>query len=99
MKRTDITDSGSWPYAQELYERGDPAFVEEIRRIADAPKLGNFAARWYADKRPEARKLMLHYLAHPLNTFRHEPLVKRLFKLAEKAGDDEVMASFLVALD
>jgi hypothetical protein len=43
--------------------------------------------------------LLLAYLARPLNAFRHEPLVKRLFKLAEKAADDVVLARFLVALD
>src|SRR5262245_26505391 len=99
MKRKDVTDTGSWSYAQELYERGDPAFVDELRRITDAPKLGDFAGRWYTDKRPAARALLLTYLAWPLNAFRHEALVKRLFKLAEKAGDDEVMARFLVGLD
>ncbi|OAI47945.1 hypothetical protein AYO44_08405 [Planctomycetaceae bacterium SCGC AG-212-F19] len=98
-KRTDVTDTGSWSYAQELYERGDPAFVDELRRITDAPKLGGFAARWHTDRRPAARALLLRYLTMPLNAFRHEALVKRLFKLAEQAGDDEVMAHFLVALD
>jgi hypothetical protein len=42
---------------------------------------------------------MFAYLARPLNAFRHEPLVKRLFKFAEKDGDDELMAHFLVAFD
>jgi hypothetical protein len=98
-KRNDVTDTGSWSYAQELYDAGDPAFVAEIRRITDAPKLGDLAARWYADQRPTARLLLLQYLSEPLNAFRHEPLVKRLFKLGEKAGDDELMAFFLVALD
>ena len=35
----------------------------------------------------------------PLNAFRHEGLVKRLFKRAEAAGDDEVMGRFLALLD
>jgi hypothetical protein len=97
--RRDITDNGSWPYAQELYDRGDPLFVAEVRRITDADRLGNLAPRWYADQRPEARQLLLTYLDQPLNAFRHEALVKRLFKLAEATGDDEVMGWFLVALD
>jgi hypothetical protein len=96
---SDIIDNGSWPYAQELYERGDPLFVVELRRITDADRLGNFAARWYADPRPEARLFLRVYLDQPLNAFRHEALVKRLFKLAEAAGDDEVMGWFLVAFD
>lgn len=90
---------GSWLLAEELMDRGDVAFVDELRRIQEPDKLGAFAARWYADKRPFARQMLLAYLDRPLNAFRHEPLVKRLFKLAEAANDDEVMARFLVALD
>jgi hypothetical protein len=109
----DTADNGSWPYAQELYARGDPRFVAELRRITDADRLGPFASRWYADKGPAPqgrlfdyqdqpltpRQLLLAYLDQPLNAFRHEVLVKRLFKLAEAAGDDEVMGRFLVAFD
>jgi hypothetical protein len=98
-RRHDITDNGSWPYAEELYARGDPLFVAELRRITDADRLGNFAARWYGDQRPEARLLLVTYLDQPLNAFRHEALVKRLFKLAEAAADDEVMGRILVAFD
>jgi hypothetical protein len=98
-RRRDITDNSSWPYAEELLERGDPAFVDEFRRLTDADRLGNFAARWYLDRRPASRRLLLEYLGRPLNAFRHEALVKRLFKLAEQAGDDEVMGHFLVQLD
>jgi len=35
----------------------------------------------------------------PFNAPRHEPLVKRLFKFADGAGDDATMARFLVGLD
>jgi hypothetical protein len=112
-RRSDITDNGSWPYAEELYERGDPLFLVELRRITDADRLGNFASRWYGDMGPPAqrlqftpaarpatpRELLLTYLDQPLNAFRHEALVKRLFKLAEAADDDEVMGRFLVAFD
>lgn len=97
-KQHDPTD-GSWLAAEELLERGDPAFVDELRRIREAERLADFAWRWFTDRRPASRQLMLQYLAHPLNAFRHEPLVKRLFKLAEKAGDDVLMAHFLVAFD
>jgi hypothetical protein len=97
--RGDDTDHGSWSYTEELYDRGDPLFVDELRRLTDADRLGNFAARWYGDARPEARRLLLAYLDQPLNAFRHEALVKRLFKLAEAAGDDEVMGRFLAAFD
>jgi hypothetical protein len=99
MKRTDVTDNGSWSLAEELLQRGDPQFVREVRRLTDAERLGNLAPVWYGDRRPEVRRLLFEYLDQPLNAFRHEALVKRLFKLAERAGDDEVMARFLVAFD
>src|SRR5262249_46675044 len=89
MKRTDVTDNGSWSLAEELLQRGDPQFVREVRRLTDAERLGNLAPVWYGDRRPEVRRLLFEYLDQPLNAFRHEALVKRLFKLAERAGDDE----------
>jgi hypothetical protein len=98
-RQRDATGRGSWSYALELFERGDPLFVDEVRGVTDADRLGDFAARWFADRRPEARQLLFNYLSRPLNAFRHEALVKRFFKLAEKAGDDDVMARFLAAFD
>jgi hypothetical protein len=85
--------------AEELYERGDPAFVGELRRIHDPDRLGSFAAKWYADKRPAARQLLLKYVELPYNVFRHEALVKRLYKLAEKWDDVEVLVRFLAGFD
>lgn len=90
---------GDWLLIQELFERGEPLFVDALRRFDNADLLGAFASRCFDDKRPEARQLLLDYLDRPLNAFRHEPLVKRLFKLAEAAGDDELMGRFLVAFD
>ena len=91
--------AGSWSLAEELFTRGDAGFLDELRRVHFAERLGDFAARWVADPRPFARAALFDYLARPLNCYRHEPLVKRLFKLAETAGDDEVMGAFLVAFD
>lgn len=91
--------SGAWLVIEELLERGDPAFVEALRACADAERLAAFAAVWYADRRPQARRYLREYLLRPLNAYHHEGLVKRLFKLAERAGDDEVMAHFLVCFD
>ena len=88
-----------WLVVEEMFERGDTAFVDELRAQDDADRLGKFAARWYNDRRREARRLLLDYLDRPLNAYRHEALVKRLYKLAEKAGDDEVVGRFLVAFD
>jgi hypothetical protein len=91
--------SGSLALAEELFARGDPAFVGELRKVHDAERLGAFATRWLVDKRPAARQLLLDYLSLPLNAYRHEALVKRLFKGVEKARDDDLMGAFLVALD
>src|SRR5437867_3598941 len=91
--------SGSWLVIEELLERGDPGFVDALRTCDDGERLASFAARWHADRRPASRRFLLEYLTRPLNAFHHEGLVKRLFKTAEKAGDDEVMAHFLVLLD
>lgn len=89
----------AWVEAESLFARGDPAFVDRLCAIYDAGLLGNFAARWFADRRPEARRMLCDYLSRPLNAYRHEALVKRLFKLAEQANDDEILAHFLVAFD
>jgi len=43
--------------------------------------------------------MMLEYLDRPLNAGRHEALVKRLFKTAETAADDELVGRFLVCFD
>jgi hypothetical protein len=91
--------AGSWTLAMELFTQGDSRFVDEIRRVHAAERLGDFAATWIADARPFARQALLDYLAQPFNCYRHEALVKRLFKLAEKAGDDVLMGAFLVACD
>lgn len=91
--------AGSWSLVETLFAQGDEKFVDELRKVHFAERLGTFAARWYADPRPFAKQTLLDYLSRPLNTYRHEPLVKRLFKLAENAGDDIVMGAFLVALD
>ena len=90
---------GSWLLAEELFEAGDSRFVDEICRIDEADRLGAFAKTWHSDHRAEARQLLQEYLQRPLAHYRHEALVKRLFKLACAAGDDEVMGWFMVALD
>src|SRR5262249_16092396 len=98
-KKPQPADAVSWLVLEEHLERGDPTFVDELRKDTDADRLGTFAARWYADTRAASRRLLVEYLNRPLNAPRHEALVKRLFKLAEQAADDEVMGRFLVLWD
>src|SRR4051812_34739715 len=83
----------------DLLDRGDPGFVDALRAIHDADALAHFAVWWFQDGRPASRRLLFEYLDRPLNAFRHEALIKRLFKLAEAARDDAVMARFLVLFD
>ncbi len=97
-KRTAIPN-GSWLLAEDLLEQGDAGFVDELRRIHDADRLRGYAKTWYGDKRPQARRFLLAYFDYPINAYRHEGLVKGLFKLAEAAEDDQLMGRIMVAID
>lgn len=83
----------------EHFAAGDPRFLDEIFASTAAKKLKALAERWYADRRPFAREALLRYVDDGCDRPHHRPLVKALFKLAERAGDDEVMGHFLVAFD
>src|SRR4051812_37420743 len=91
--------SGDWLLVEELFARGEPGFVDALRRGDDAEAPGAFAPRGLPAVRPEAGAFLYASLDRPLTAFRHEALVKRLFKLAEAAGDDALMARFLVLFD
>jgi|SRR5579884_182078 len=95
----DKRDQSHWAEVEDLFARGDALFVDRLRRYHNADTLAGFAARWFADRRPQARQMLRDYLSRPLNAYRHEVLIKRLFKMAEAANDDELMAYFLVLFD
>lgn len=86
-------------WLDEAYASEDPRFVEELVLFDKAEKLGSLAPRWVADTRPFARRALLAYVDDGCDRFGHKALVKRLFKLAEERGDDELMAHFMVAFD
>lgn len=90
---------GSLLLLEEYFASGDPRFLAELANVHAAKKLGAFAERWLRDPRPWARVAMRAWLEGALELPDHKPLVKRLFKLAEAAGDDGAMALFLWALD
>lgn len=92
-------DGPAWEQLRRLFQAGSPEFVEVLRQRVSATTLAAFAETWYTDTRVEARRLLFAYLERPFNAPRHEPLVKRLFKFADNAGDDAAMARFLVGLD
>ncbi len=90
---------GSLLLLEEYFAAGAPQFLDELLKVHAAKKLGAFAERWFKDARPWAREQLWAYLDRPLNTPGHEPLVKRLFKAAEAAGDDAAMSRFMAAFD
>ncbi len=83
----------------ERFASGDGRFVDEVLASASAKRLKALAPRWYEDARPFAREALLRYIDDGCDRPHHRPLVKALFKLAERAGDDEAMGHFLVAFD
>jgi hypothetical protein len=91
--------AGSTLLLDELWKAGDDRFLDELLRFEGEKYLGFLAERSYTDKRPFARKVVLAYIDDGCDRDHHRALVKRLFRRAEAAGDDEAMAHFLVAFD
>jgi len=83
----------------DLLDAGDPRFVEALRAVSDSEALARFAESWMLDARPESRRLLMAYLDQPPDAPGHGGLIKRLFKLAQAADDDALMARFLVLCD
>lgn len=93
------TQASSSLLLDEHFEAGDDRFIDEVLALSSGKKLKSLAERWYKDGRPFARRTLLAYIDDGCDRPHHRPLVKALFKLAEKRGDDEVMGHFLVAFD
>lgn len=93
------TSSSSKLLVDEYFEAGDDRFVDEVLSLDAGKKLKSLAERWYRDARPFSRRTLLLYIGDGCDRPHHRPLVKALFKLAEKSNDDEVMGHFLVAFD
>lgn len=85
--------------AEEYFANEGDLFLETLRRVSQPKSLAALADRWKKDPRPWARTQILAYLAQPLDSPGHQPIVKRLFKHAEESKDHELMAAFLVAFD
>lgn len=83
----------------ELFETGSSRFLPVLLESRADRKLAAFAERFSTDRRPWARKALLDYIDDGCDRPGHRGLVKRLFKHAERAEDDEAMAHFLVAFD
>ncbi len=90
---------GSRLLVDECFQTQDDRFLEALGDLHAPKALAGLADRWKQDPRPWARAQAIAYLAQPLDRLGHNVVVKRLFKHAEQAGDDELMARFLVAFD
>src|SRR6266498_619410 len=80
-------ERGQMLLAEEYFATENDRFVDALRTVRQPRALAAFADRWKKDPRPWARGQILLYLQHPLNSPGHQPVVKRLFKQAEVAGD------------
>ena len=95
----DPEPAGSMILVEEYFANEDARFDVEIRRVTAGGKLAALAGKWAADPRPWARRAQLAYIDDGCDRPEHKGLVKRLFKRAEAAADDELMAHFMVAFD
>ncbi len=84
---------------QALLEEGSPRLLDAVLDTDETALLRGLAERWYQDPRPELRQSLHAYVDDGLIRVNHQPLAKRIFKLAEAAEDHETMAHILVACD
>ena len=91
---------GSLLLLEEYFASGDPRFRSELQSLNAPKRVGALAEKWLKDPRPWSRQTLRDFLLdRSFERPQLKPLVKRLFKLAEAAGEDRVMAWFLVAAD
>jgi hypothetical protein len=96
---TTVTGSGSTLMLDELFNAGDPRFLEEVLASTADKKLATLAVPWIDDHRPQMRRALLDYVDDGCDRYGHRGLVKKLFKSAEAKSDDELLAHFMVAFD
>jgi hypothetical protein len=95
-----VAAEGSLLVFEEYFASGHPQFRAELQILNAPKKVGAFAERWLKDPRPWSRQVMRDFLLdRSFERPKLKPLVKRLFKLAEAAGEDRVMAWFLYVAD
>ena len=90
---------GSTLLLDEYLATGDALLLGELLACVSEGKLKSLVEPLLRDRRPAVRHVLLDYIAEGCDRPHHRPLVKGLFKRAETAGDDELMAHFLVAFD
>lgn len=90
---------GSTLLLDECYENQGSGFVDLLRACDDDRRLAGLADRMLKDARPWVREQLLAYLDTPFDRPGHHPLVKRVFKDAERRGDLDVLVRCLVNFD
>jgi hypothetical protein len=84
---------------QELFAQADRQFLDTLLTCTDARTLGALVTRWVADPRPWARETLLAFLDQPMVERPKALLVKRVYKHAEKAADDEIAGACMRGFD
>ena len=84
---------------RSAFAAGDPLFLDQLFACRDHAGLATFAEAFYGDLRPWARQQLRAYVLDGCDRPHHRPLVKRLFKAAERDEDDALLGLFLVAFD
>lgn len=92
-------DSAALPRIRELFEAGDPRFLDELFAFQAPEDLAAIAEGWAGDARPFAREALLRYIDDGCTRPGHRPLVDALFQRLSGVGDDEAVGHFLVAFD
>lgn len=93
------TSTSSGLLLDELLEAGDERVLQELLGYRVQKRLGAIATKLMGDARPVARGVMKAYIDDGCARPGHRLFVKTLYKAAEKAGDNELMAHFAVAFD
>ena len=95
----DDSPPPSFLWLEQAFASEDDRFVSELFRFRKVEQAASFAKNWLTDTRPFARRALLAYVDDGCDRSGHKALVKRLFKQADQAGDDELMGHFMVAFD
>jgi hypothetical protein len=85
--------------AEEYLSAADERFVELLLTLHDPKRLASLADKWKRDHRPKVKSWIADYIDLGLQTYGHQPVIKRLFKNAEEKRDDDLMGVFLVSFD
>ena len=82
-----------------MFAQADAQFLDTLLTCTDARTIGGLVTRWLADPRPWARETLLQFLDRPMVERHKALLIKRVYKHAEKAGDDAIVGACMRGFD